>query len=69
MENKIIAFLIAIVLLGTRLISESIENIRLRKIMKEQTELINRQFKIIQKQQLLIDLIEQEKKETEENRK
>lgn len=61
MEDKIFGCLIIIVMLGINNILEGINNISLKKIIKEQKELIDDQQKLIEKQKLIIKLTEQNK--------
>lgn len=59
MENNIIGYLIVIISLGAYNIIEGINNMRLKKIIKLQQEIIDEQKKLINKQELIIGLQEQ----------
>lgn len=59
MEIKIFGCLIIIVMLGVYNILEGITNMYLKKVVKEQRELIDDQQKLIKKQELIIKAMEQ----------
>lgn len=60
MEIKIFGCLIIIVMLGVYNILEGITNMYLKKVVKEQRELIDDQQKLIKKQELIIKVMEQD---------